>query len=210
MRIPSGSTTHYVEFTAVDATDLQTKETGFGSTGWTVVTSMAGVRTVWTNPQVTEINSSDMPGRYALLVNQNSTITTGLVEQELGFYITHAGMMPRDFSIQLFENIYQAEIDFRKDETNSRDEYTIRWLKNNLRVTSGVTSPLIQVVKRADGTDLIAATAMTQIGSTGAYRYNASGAERQTDGEASIIVVSATIDGATRTDEVIRGRDATS
>lgn len=211
MRIPSGSTDKYVSFLAVDETDQQTPETGFGSTGWTVVRSRNGAAdATFTTPTITEIDSVTKPGEYALLLDEDTTIASGSVEEEMTLTISHAGMMTRRFPISIFENVYQAEIDFRKDDTNSRDEYTIRWLKNNLRVTSGVTSPTLQVVKRADGTDLIAASAMTQVGATGAYMYNASGAERQTDGEASIIVVSATIDGATRTDEVIRGRDAIS
>lgn len=205
MRIPSGSTTHYVEFTAVDATDLQTKETGFGSTGWTVVSSKNGAADVtWTTPTITEIDSVTMPGWYALLLDEQTTITQGAGEQELGLYITHSGMMPRDFSVTLYEQVYDADIDFRRD--GAGDEYTVCWFRDGVPVTSGITSAQIQVVKRADGTDLIAATNMTEIGSTGAYKYNAS--TLQTAGESYVVVVTATIDGATRTARLVRGRDA--
>lgn len=206
MRIPSGSTTHYVAFTALDATDLQTKETGFGSTGWTVYSSRdGGAATLWTSPQVAELSAANMPGWYALTLDQQTTVTQGSGEQELGLYITHSGMMPRDFSVTLYEQVYDADIDFRKD--TSADEYTVCWFRDGVPVTSGITSPTIQVVKRSDGTDLVASTAMTEIGSTGAYRYNES-SNRQDSGEAYIVVVTATIDGATRTARLSRGRDA--
>ena len=204
MRIPSGSTDHYVEFTAVDATDLQTKETGFGSAGWTVVGSRNGVDTAFTTPTIVEIDSVTMPGRYALLLDELTTITAGAGEEELGLYITHSGMMPRDFAVEIYENIYDADIDFRRDGTT--DEYTVCWFRDGRPVTSGITVPTIQVVKRADGLDLVASTTMTQIGSTGAYKYDS--ATQMDDGESSIVVVTATIDGATRTHRLVRGRDA--
>lgn len=208
MRIPSGSTTKKVEFTALDETDLQTKEPGFGSTGWTVVSSRnGGADLTWTTPTVAEIDSVTMPGWYALTLDEDTTISEGAVEEPLGLRVTHAGMMPREFEVTIFENVYDADIDFRRDGTNSRDEYTVSWFKNGLPITSGITGAQIQVVKRADGTDLIAATNMTEIGSTGAYRYNEA-TNRMTDGEASVIVVTATVDGATRTARLVRGRDA--
>jgi hypothetical protein len=105
-------------------------------------------------------------------------------------------------------DLYHADIHFTRDQTNAADEYEIRWFKNGVRVTSGITVPTIQVIKRADGTDLIAATTLTQIGSTGAYKYTASSSERLTQGEAGEVVVSATIDSATRTFSRMVGRDS--
>lgn len=105
------------------------------------------------------------------------------------------------------EDVYPADIFLTVDGENSRDEYTVQWFRNGAPVTSGVTSPLIQVVKRADGTDLIASTAMTQIGSTGAYKYDAVTSERTTAGEAVLVHVSATINGSSRTWRKLISRD---
>lgn len=107
------------------------------------------------------------------------------------------------------EDIYPADIQCTIDETNERDEYTVQWFRNGAPVTSGVTVPLVQVIKRADGTDLIASTAMTQIGSTGAYKYDTTTtAERNTLGEAVLVHVSATINGSTRTWRKLVTRDS--
>ena len=107
-------------------------------------------------------------------------------------------------------SIYAAQIDFSDDEANTQDEYSVQWFKNGAPVTSGITSPTIQVIKRSDGTDLIASgTAMTQIGSTGAYKYDATEeANRLSAGEAVLVQVSATIDGSARTWRKVISRDS--
>lgn len=104
-------------------------------------------------------------------------------------------------------DIYTAKIDLARDNANTRDEYTVTWFKNGIRVTSGITSPTIQVVKRADGTDLIASTAMTQIGSTGSYKYDEA-TNRITVGEAAVVLVGATIDGSAREYSMPVSRDS--
>jgi len=105
------------------------------------------------------------------------------------------------------EDVYPADIGFTIDDTNARDEYTVQWFRNGTPVTSGVTVPTIQAIKRANGTDLIPSSVMTQIGSTGAYKYDASTTERTTAGEAVVVVASATINGATRTWRKVITRD---
>ncbi len=106
------------------------------------------------------------------------------------------------------EQVYHALIDLTRDAANTRDEYTVGFQRDLVLLTSGVTSPTIQVIKRADGADLVAQTALTQIGSTGMYTYNASGAERLTLGESAIVVVRATVDAAVRTIYKVVARDA--
>jgi len=105
------------------------------------------------------------------------------------------------------EDVYPADVSLTIDDTNSKDEYTVQWFRNGTPVTSGVTVPTLQAIKRADGTDLIGVSAMTQIGSTGSYKYDALTTERATAGEAVVIVVSATINGATRTWRKVVTRD---
>lgn len=105
------------------------------------------------------------------------------------------------------EDVYPADIGFTIDDTNSRDEYTVVWFRNGAPVTSGITVPTIQAIKRADGTNLIPSSVMTQIGSSGAYKYDATTTERTTAGEAVVVVVSATINGSTRTWRKVITRD---
>lgn len=107
------------------------------------------------------------------------------------------------------EDVYHADIQLTVDGTNSKDEYTVVWFKNGVRVTSGITVPKIQVIKRADGTDLVAQTAMTQSGSTGIYKYDES-TNRVTAGEAVVAVMTATIDGSSRTWPKVLTRDSSS
>lgn len=107
----------------------------------------------------------------------------------------------------LTTNSYQAKVWMQDDNANTNDRYIATWYKNGVQVTSGITSPTIQVIAAATGSDLVASTSMTQIGSTGAYRYS-EGTNRITDGAAYLIVVTATIDGATRTWYQPMGRDS--
>jgi len=104
------------------------------------------------------------------------------------------------------EDVYHADLMVTVDTNNSRDEYTAQWFKNGVAVTSGITSPTLQVIKRADGSDLIAATAMTQIASTGVYTLDEA-TNQLTKGEAAIAIVTATIGGGTRTWRQNIGRD---
>ncbi len=104
-------------------------------------------------------------------------------------------------------DIYHAAIELTIDEDNTRDEYTVAWFKNAVRITSGITSPTITVTNRADGSDLIATTPMTAIGSTGGLKYN-EGTNRTTEGEAVDVTVSATIDGSPRPWSDLVSRDA--
>lgn len=100
---------------------------------------------------------------------------------------------------------YHADISFIQD--TAAEEYSVTWFKNGVRVTSGITLPLIQVVKRLDGTDLVASTAMTQIGSTGSYKYDEA-TNLVGDGQAALCLVTATIDSVARTWSRVIGRDA--
>lgn len=111
--------------------------------------------------------------------------------------------------VTIKDDLYHADIQFTLDQANTQDEWTVCWFKNGVAITASITDPVITVVKRADGTNLISSATMTEIGSTEHYKYDATGAERITAGEAVISVVSATIDGSTRTFRRIVGRNST-
>lgn len=112
-------------------------------------------------------------------------------------------------SSSLSTDFYHADIQFTKDEANSTDEWTVTWFKNGVRQTAGITSPTLQLVKRADGTDLKTATTMTQIGTTGSYKLDLTTTDRTTDGEAVIAIAAATIDSGSRTFSRLISRDST-
>jgi hypothetical protein len=111
-------------------------------------------------------------------------------------------------AVEVLDNVYHADIQFTRDQANTQDEWTVTWFKNGVRQTSGITSPTLQAIKRADGTDLFAATAMTQIGSTGSYKLDRTTTNRITVGEAVVAVAVATIDAASREFSRLIGRDS--
>lgn len=101
MRIASGDTAKYIYFVGLDATDLKTRETGLSS--FTVRRSRnGGASAAYTTPTINETDSSNMPGVYELLVDEDVTIDSGDDEQEICLHITHAGMAPVTRTITLF------------------------------------------------------------------------------------------------------------
>jgi hypothetical protein len=101
---------------------------------------------------------------------------------------------------------YQARVELYDDDGGSADRYEVGWYKNGEPVTSGITSPTIQVIKSADGTNLVASTAMTEIGSLGLFKH-VEATNRIVAGATYRAKVQATIGGATRTDFKDVGRD---
>lgn len=101
MRIASGDVTKYAYFVAVDDTDFVTRETGFSS--FTVYRSRnGGASSVMTTPTINETDTTNMPGVYELLLDEDMTIDGGDETQEMAFHITHAGMAPVTRTVELF------------------------------------------------------------------------------------------------------------
>jgi hypothetical protein len=123
---------------------------------------------------------------------------------------SHIGIQddPTEYHTAKIKNVYHAYIDTSIDDVNGQDEYTVVWFNDSERVTSNITNATIQVINRSDGTDLIAESSMTQIGSIGSYKYDES-SNRMTAGEAVLIVVSATINGSSQSFAAIASRDST-
>jgi hypothetical protein len=91
MRIPSGVTNKYLNFIAVDDADLKTRVTGL--TGFTVYRARnGGSSTAWTTPTTVEFSSSNQPGEYALLVDEDTTLSAGSDNEEMIISISHASM----------------------------------------------------------------------------------------------------------------------
>jgi len=101
MRIPSGVTDQYLYFVALDATDLKTRETGLSS--FTVYRSRnGGAAAAYTTPTINETDSSNMPGVYELLLDEDMTLDAGDQSQEVVLHITHAGMAPVTRTFELY------------------------------------------------------------------------------------------------------------
>lgn len=93
MKFPSGVTNKYLYFVAVDATDLKTRKTGLS--GFTVYRSRnGGAAVAFTTPTISETDTTNMPGVYELLLDEDMTIDAGDDTQEVCLHITQAAMAP--------------------------------------------------------------------------------------------------------------------
>jgi len=102
---------------------------------------------------------------------------------------------------------YYAYCNYQRSLTGSSEMYEIVWFHNGAPVTSGITSPNLEVIS-PDGTDLINTTP-TQIGSTGIYSYvTTNSGEFITSGDSYTIIMNATINGSSRSYRTVLGRDA--
>lgn len=143
-------------------------------------------------------------GLYRLRIHDSSlsnrTISTSVFAISNGYEVSIGEENP----------LYTADIQLVVDAGNATpvDEYIVIWFKNGVPLTTEVTGSTIQVVKRTDGTNLIASTAMTEVVS-GTWKYNATSSARQTAGEAYKVICVGTISGNTITRAKGFGRDST-
>lgn len=100
---------------------------------------------------------------------------------------------------------YTGKLSVIDDDTGTTDRWVMAWYKNGVPLTAGITSPTIQVVKISDGTDLVASSAMTQVGSTPFFKKDEA-TNRIVNGAAYGAICTATIGGASRTWPQIIGR----
>jgi len=103
---------------------------------------------------------------------------------------------------------YQAKLWVFDDNFGGFDRYEVVFFKNGQPITAGITDPKIQVIKSADGGDLIAEDDLTQIGALGLYKYDEA-TDRMIGGVSYIAKVTATIDAGTRIWYQPVGRDST-
>lgn len=132
-----------------------------------------------------------------------NALTSGRVEALLGAAATgviDAAAMAADM------NTYTTRTWVGREGTTT-DKYIVQWAKNGQVIASGITVPLIRVYKASDGTDLIAETAMTEIGSTQSFKFFES-TNKLTPGEIYMVEAKATIDGSVRMDRQPVMRDS--
>jgi hypothetical protein len=102
MRIPSGVTDQYIYFVAMNG---GARVTGLSS--FTVYRSRDGAAAVaYTTPTVNETDSTNMPGVYELLLDEDMTIGAGNDSEEVCIHISKTGM---DSVTRTFE-LYRREV----------------------------------------------------------------------------------------------------
>ncbi len=105
----------------------------------------------------------------------------------------------------VLESIYRAEITLSINETT--DEYTVIWIKNGFRITTGIILSTIQVIKQVNGIDLIPTVTILELGSTGRYKHNET-INRTVVGEEVLVIVKAIIDSGRRSFTQLISRDS--
>jgi len=99
MRIPSGKVDQSIFFVAEDTAGA--RKTGLSS--FTVYRSRnAGTATIYTTPTVVELSAANMPGVYALLIDEDTTIASASDSEEYCVHITATGMLPVSRTIELY------------------------------------------------------------------------------------------------------------
>jgi len=109
MRIDVGVTTQKVGFVAVDSSDPTSRKTGLSS--WTVYYSLnGGTATAMTTPTIAELDATNMPGDYTLLVDEAGMTSA---KGELLIHITSSGMAEVTRTIEIrpvYEEVNVIEI----------------------------------------------------------------------------------------------------
>lgn len=109
MRIPSGVTDQYIYFVAVDATDLKTRETGITVGNFSCYRSRNnGTATAYTTPTFAEVDATNMPGVYSLLLDEDMTIGAGNDSEEVCLHIKDSGGLMAPVT-RVFE-LYRSKI----------------------------------------------------------------------------------------------------
>lgn len=155
----------------------------------------------------TEMNADSVAYKGTITTSGALPVFVPLYPAEVGDVLVDGHLRSATFATD--QDIYDAKIWLFDDNGGTTDRYVVSWLKNGVRVTAGISSPTIQVIKASDGSDLIASTAMTQIAATGRYKYDATSGERIVSGAGYLAVVGATIDGSARSVDLPVGRDST-
>lgn len=200
-----------------------------GANGASITRSTDGSIRIYKNSSTTERSSSagitstedfdTLTGVHGLAIDLSENTDAGFYAAGNEYQVVLAGAtidgqtvnaVLAHFSIERYGNVYGARVNLVDDNSGTTDRYVVLFMKNGQPLTAGITSPTLQVVKASDGSNLIAAGTLSQIAATGRYKYDATSTERVADGAAYYGVITATIDGASRTIHAVAmiGRDS--
>jgi len=213
MRIPSGSTDRKIGFVAVDSTDLKTRETGL--TTFTVYRSRnGGVATAMTTPTVAELDATNMPGVYTLLLDEDTTLTAGNDSEEMILHISQASMAPVTRTVEIYrpETTEGNTLDVTSTGAAGIDFGNVENQSTSVTL-SGTTVGTVTTNTDMRGTDnaALAATALSTVTWTAAragYLDNINGHTAQTGDSYARLdnIEGATFNTATDSLEAIRDR----
>ena len=88
MRIPSGVVDQYIYFVGVNPSDLFTRQTGMSGKFRVYRSRNGGAAAAYTTPTVNETDSTNMPGVYELLLDEDMSLDAGDYSQEVALHIT--------------------------------------------------------------------------------------------------------------------------
>lgn len=176
-------------------------------TGYNGTTKVATIEPNWvTNPANGTTNFAIREDASTLTIVTGGITSTSFAAGAINAAAIAAGAIDDD-ALAADTDSYSMKIWVVRESTTT-DHYGVGFFKNGQPIFSGITSPTIQVIKASDGTDLIASTALTEIGSTGLYKKDES-TNKMTAGQMYFAKVQATIDGSTRPFSQQVGRDST-
>lgn len=148
-------------------------------------------------------NASNLPAHIGSGVYK-LTLTAAEMDADRIALVVIDQTAPKDWEdqtilIATYQDTYQMKVWLIDDNGGITDRYLAAFFKNGMPLgAASISNPQIQVFKAVDGSDLVAATALSQIGSQDAYKFDATGSARITDGAGYIAKVTASIDGAVR------------
>jgi len=143
MRFPSGVTDQYVYFVAVDAADFATRETGITVGNFSCYRSRNGAASAaYTTPTFAEVDATNMPGVYSLLLDEDMTIAAGNDSEEMVLHIKDSGgvMTPVTRTIELYRpkitagNTLSVESDGDLTKVDTLDGHTAQTGDNYARL----------------------------------------------------------------------------
>ena len=151
--VRSGETAQYLHFVAVASSDYKTRKTGIAS--WTIYrTRGGGSASLMNTPTVAEVDATNAPGLYSLLLDEDMTIASGKMSEVMTYHITATDMAPVTISVQLVDDTVFADTLLKRDMASVSGEASrsllnaIRFLRNKWSV-SGAT---LTVTKEDDAT----------------------------------------------------------
>lgn len=173
-RLQSGVTDKYVYFTAYDSTDHTTQKTGLSS--FTAYRSRnGGTATAYTTPTVTEVSSSNMPGVYKFLVDEDTTLAAGAFTEMMTIYVTASGMDPVEIPIELFRRDVDAPT---KGVALSDIPFFMVDAVDHVTAKTGLT--ITAQVSKDAGAFAAAAGTAAEVGN-GIYQFDATAADMTAD-----------------------------
>lgn len=219
-----GRVSQILEVFMEDSSTASTGKTALAFGDVTITYSRQGIATpvavteatmtlgTWASGGFIKINDTTRKGWYQFGIPDSSLGDSGglgTAKAYVDFHFVASGAFDTTMRVHLFQNVFHADINLVLDDTNSQDEWIVKWFKNGGRVPAAdVTSATIEVVDRA-GTNIVAAgTAMTAIDGN-FFIYNATGTGRLTAGQTAVVTASSTIDSVARSYDRVVGRDST-